>query len=116
MFTVVPVWPNNGAAQPDPFFQVEPDIGSKIRVESGRPSGSKNGSNRFGLASNRVQIRVQPFNDPNEPDLNPISGRVGPPRVQIWVEFGRDDPKGSQFGLSWVGWLGSFVVITPFNR
>ena len=45
-------------AKPDPFFLVEPEFGPKIRVGP----RSKNGSNRVGLASNRVQICVQPYN------------------------------------------------------
>ena len=82
------VWAS--AANPDPFFWVEPNFGPKIRVESGRvgPQGQKTGP----IVSGWPQIGFNPIMyliNLNEPDLNPISGRVGPP--------------GSKFGLSRIG-------------
>ena len=55
---------------PTRFFGLNPILDPKFglsRVGSGWPSGSKNGSNRVGLASNRLQIRVQPYNILNKP-------------------------------------------------
>ena len=81
-------------------------------VRLGWPSGSKKGSKRVGLASNRVQIRIQPYNVLNKLDLNPTRFWVRPSgskirlsrvglalRVKIWVKFGS-------------GWSGSLPALT----
>ena len=82
------------AAKPDPFFRVEPNFGPKIRVESGRvgPQGQKTGPIGSSWSQKGFKFGFNPIMyliNPNEPDLNPISGRVGAP--------------GSKFGLSRVG-------------
>ena len=72
-------------------------------------SGSKNGSNRVGLASKRVQIRVQPYNVLNKPEwtrFEPDFGSGWAPRVQIQVESGPVGPPGSKFGLNRVRLVG----------
>ena len=73
---------------------VKPDFGPKIRVESGRigPQGQKTGPIRSGWLKKGFKFGYNPIMyliNPNESDLNPILGWVGPP--------------GSKFGLSWVG-------------
>jgi hypothetical protein len=82
-------------AKPDPFFLVEPNFGPTIWVELGQvdPQGHKTGP----IGSSWPQIGFKfGFNpimyliNPNEPDLNPILDRVGPP--------------GSKFGLGGPGW------------
>ena len=81
------------AAKPDPFFLGSTQFWAQFLGSngSGWPSGSKNGSNWFGLTSKRVQIWVQPYNIYilNKPDLNPTHFQVG--------------PSGSKIRLSWVG-------------
>ena len=71
------------AAKPDPFFRVEPDFGLKIRVESGRvgPQGQKTSPIGSGWPQIGFKFGYNPIVyliNPNEPDLNPLSGRVGP--------------------------------------
>jgi hypothetical protein len=82
---------------PTRFFRVEPNFGPKIRVESGRvgPHGQKTGpigsgwpQKGFKFGFNLIMYLI----NPNEPDLNPILGRVGAP--------------GSKLGLSRVGLVG----------
>ena len=49
-----------------------------------------NGLNWVGLTSKRVQIRVQPYNELNKPNLNPtghVFGSGWALRVQDWVEL-----------------------------
>jgi hypothetical protein len=86
----------SSAAKPDPFFPVETDFGHKIRVESGRdgPQDQKTGPIGSGWPQIGFRVRFNPIMyliNPNEPDLNPILGRVGPP--------------GSKFGLSRAPWV-----------
>ena len=81
-------------AKPDPFFWVEPNYGPKIRVELGRvgPQSQKTGPIRSGWPQIGFHFGLNPIMyliNPNESNLNPISGRVGPP--------------GSKFRLSLVG-------------
>ena len=86
-----------------PFFRVEPNFGPKIQVES-CPVGPR-GPIRSGWPQIGFKLKFNPIMyliNPNEPDLNPILGQVGPPeskfglswvglapRVQIWAESGR---------------------------
>jgi hypothetical protein len=84
----------NSAAKPDPFFWVEPNFGPKIRVEPGwvGPQGQKTGPIGSGWPQKGFKFGFNPIMyliNPNEPNLNPISGQAGDP--------------GSKFGLSWVG-------------
>ena len=78
------------AAKPNPFFQVEPDFGPKIQVESvGLALRVKNRSNWVRLASNRVQIRVQPYNVLNKPNNH------------VWVGLGHQDQNLGQVRSGW---------------
>ena len=81
-------------AKPDPFFGVELNFGPKIWVEFSLvgpqdqktgPIGSSGPQIGFKFGFNPIMYLI----NLNEPNLNPILGRVGPP--------------GSKFGLSWVG-------------
>ena len=66
-----------------------------------RFSGSKSGSNRVGLTSKRVQIRVHSYNVLNKPDMNltqPVFGSGWALMVQNRVEFSRIGPLGQNVG------------------
>ena len=73
---------------------------------SGWPSGSKNGSNRVGLTSKRVQIWVQPYNVLNKPDLKNGSGWAFKVQNRLsWVGLALRVKIRVKFGS---GWSGSF--------
>ena len=65
-----------------PVFSGSTQFGALFLGSNGSDwaSGSKNGSNRVGLTSKRVQIRVQPYNVLNKPEtLKRVgSGPQGP--------------------------------------
>ena len=42
----------------------------------------------------------------NEPNLNLILGRVGPPRIQIRLKLGQVGPQIKKSGSIWVGLVG----------
>ena len=80
------------AAKPDLFFRVQPDSGPNFRVQTSRvgPQDPKTGPIGSGWPLKGFKFRfnsIMYLINLNEPDLNPISSRVGPP--------------GSNFGLSW---------------
>ena len=75
------IW--TSVAKPDPFFGVEPDFRPKIWNKLGRigPQGKKMGPIWLGWPQIGFKFRFVPImflRNPNEPDLNPILGRVGP--------------------------------------
>jgi hypothetical protein len=105
--------PQSSAAKPDPFFRVEPDFGPKIWVESGRvgPQGRKTGPIGSGWPQIGFKFGFNPIIyliNPNEPDLNPISGRVGSPGSKFGlsrVGLGPQGPNSGRVGSGWVGWV-----------
>ena len=72
--------------------------------------GSKDGFNPIRLASNWIEIQVQPYNVLNKSkrtQFEPNFGLGWDPRVQIQAKLGRSGPKGYKFGSS---------VWSPFCR
>jgi hypothetical protein len=111
----------NSAAKPDPFFWVEPDFGPKIRVESGRvgPQGQNTGPIRSGWPQIGFKFGFNPIMyliNPNEPNLNPISGRVGPPGSKFRLIRVGLGPQGPNSGWVGLGWSGSFGCTSVRSR
>ena len=66
------------------------------------------------LASNRFQIRVQPYNISNNPKWTQYEHYFGlgwAPRVQIWVELGRVGLQVPHSGWVGSGYLGLFFKL-----
>ena len=71
----------------------------------GWPSGSKNGSNLVGLALNRVQIRVQPYNVLNKPKCKFfIMSTEFDKNISDWGCDSTDHKNGIEFFLRLVKW------------
>ena len=103
----------SSATKPDPFFWVEPNFGPKIRVELGRvgPQEQKTGPMGSGWPQIVFKFGFNPIMyliNPNEPDLNLISGQVGTPGSKFGLSRVGLGPQGPNLGWVGSGWSGSF--------
>ena len=84
-------------------------------VRSGWPSGSKTGTMGLGWPQIGFKFGFNPIMyliNPNEPDLNPISGRVGAPGSKFGLSRVGLGPQGPNSGWVGSGWSGSFGLTT----